>query len=72
MITQTLYKGRYGNERPSEAQIALLQKMAVKEDVIRNLSRKEAFELIRAIMIRFYEYKFEKKQRKPFEVYIKW
>ena len=71
MMEETLYKGRHADSKPTEAQIALLQKMAVKKSVIQSLTRQQAFELIRAIMVRFYTDKFER-QRKPFEVYIKW
>ena len=71
-MTETqIYKGKFGDQQPTERQLELLQRMGVKEDVIQSLTRQQAFELIRAIMVRFYTDRFEK-QRKPFEVYIKW
>ena len=69
--TQILYRGKYGDKQPTEAQIALLQKMAVKKSVIQSLTRQQAFELIRAIMVRFYTDRFEK-QRKPKWGVLKW
>ena len=72
MMTQTLYKGKYADSRPTAEQIALLQKMNVKKEVIGSLDRAQAYELIRAIMVRFYDSKFQIKHQPKFEVYIKW
>lgn len=71
MMTQTLYKGRYPDQRPTQEQLELLRRMGVKEAIIQSLTRAEAYMLIRTIWTRYYQIKFEK-QRKPFEVYIKW
>ena len=71
MMAQTLYKGKFGDQRPTQEQLTLLRRMAIREDVIRNLSREEAYLLIKTILQRYYEARFER-QRKPFEVYIKW
>ncbi len=46
--TQVQYKGRYGSQRPTQEQLALLRRMHIREDVIRNLTRAQAFELINA------------------------
>lgn len=69
--TQVLYRGKYANERPSEAQLSLLRRMGVKEEIIRSLDRKGAFELIKAIMVRYYDLKFKQKVRSQ-EAYLKW
>ena len=72
MMTQTLYKGKYADSRPTAEQIALLQKMNVREEIIQSLDRKGAYELIRLIMARYYEAKFQEKHKPKFEVYIRW
>ena len=72
MMAQTLYKGKYANERPTESQLELLRKMNVREDVIRNLSREEAYLLIKTILQRYYEAKFQARHKPKIEVYIKW
>ena len=69
MQTQVLYRGKYANERPSEAQLSLLRRMGVKEEIIRSLDRKRAYELIRLIMAKYYE---EKTRRLNLRVTIKW
>ena len=71
MMTQTLYKGKYADSRPTAEQIALLQKMNVREEILQSLDRQGAYKLVYLIMARYYEAKFQK-QRKPFEVYIRW
>ena len=70
MMEQTLYKGRYADSKPTEAQLELLKKMNVRENVIQSLTREQAFKLIRAITIRYYTDKFQK-QRKTQGV-LKW
>ena len=60
MITQTLYKGRYADSKPTAAQIALLQKMGVRQPIIDALNRQEAFELIRKVLVRYYGAKAER------------
>ena len=70
-MTETqIYKGKFGDQQPTARQLELLQRMGVKEDVIQSLTRQQAFELIRAIMVRFYTDRFEK-QRKTQGV-LKW
>ena len=72
MTMQTqIYKGKFGDQRPTTEQLALMERMGVKKEVMGVLDRAQAYELIRAIMVRYYTDKFEK-QRKPFEVYIRW
>ena len=60
MITQTLYKGRYADSKPTAAQIDLLQKMGVRQPIIDALNRQEAFELIRKVLVRYYGAKAER------------
>lgn len=55
MMEKQVFKGKYANSRPTEAQIALLQKMGVRESVIQTLTRQSAYELIHSNVIRFYE-----------------
>ena len=71
MTTQTqIYKGKFGAEKPTESQLALLRKMNVREDVIRNLSRQEAFELIKKLMTKYYEE--QTRRRFNGRIIIKW
>ena len=61
MTEQTqIYKGRYGDERPSEAQLELLRKMNVRSEVIASLNRQEAFALIRKVLAQYYGAKAER------------
>ena len=60
MMEQTLYKGRYADSKPTAAQIALLQKMGVRQPIIDALNRQEAFELIRKVLVRYYGAKAER------------
>ena len=59
-------------QTPTESQLELLRKMNVREDVIRNLSREEAYLLIKTILQRYYEAKFKARHKPKIEVYIKW
>ena len=72
MMEETLYKGRHADLKPTAEQIALLQKMNVREEIIQSLDRKGAYELIRLIMARYYEAKFQAKHKPKFEVYVRW
>ena len=73
MTTQTqIYKGKFGAEKPTESQVAVLRKMNVREDVIQRLTRQEAYELIRAIMVRYYNDRFEKHHRPSLEIHVRW
>ena len=69
MQTQVLYRGKFGAEKPTESQLTLLRRMGVKEEIIRSLDRKGAYELIRLIMAKYYE---EKTRRLNLRVTIKW
>ena len=69
MMAQTLYKGKFGDQRPTQEQLSLLRRMGVKEEIIRSLDRKRAYELIRLIMAKYYE---EKTRRLNLRVTIKW
>ena len=71
MTTQAqIYKGRFPDQKPTESQLALLRKMNVREDVIRNLSRQEAFELIKKLMTKYYEE--QTRRRFNGRIIIKW
>ena len=72
MMEQTLYKGRYGDERPSVAQLELLKRMGVRAEIIQSLTRQEAYELIREIWTRYYQTKFEKQHKPKFELVVRW
>ena len=73
MTTQTqIYKGKFGAEKPTESQVAVLRKMNVREDVIQRLTRQEAYELIRGIMVRYYSDWFEKHHRPSLEIHVRW
>ena len=72
MEQQQVYKGRCGSERPTAQQQALLEKMGVRKEVIESLTRQQAFELIKTIMVRFYTDRFEKQHKPKIGVYIQW
>ena len=72
MQTQVLYRGKFGAEKPTQEQLTLLRRMAIREDVIRNLSREEAYLLIKTILQRYYEAKFQARHKPKIEVYIQW
>ena len=73
MTEQTqVYRGKYADSRPTAEQIALLQKMGVRKEIIESLTRQQAFELIRAIMVRYYTDRFEKQHKPKIGVYIQW
>jgi hypothetical protein len=69
--TQVLYRGKHADSRPTEPQIALLQKMGVRQPIIDSLNREQAFLLIRRLVTEYYEARFEK-QRKPQMGVLKW
>ena len=70
MMEQTLYKGRYGDERPSVAQLELLKKLGIRKEIIEVLDRQAAFELIHKCITQYYE---EKVQRRfNGKIAIKW
>ena len=60
MMEQTLYKGRYGDERPSVAQLELLKKLGIRKEIIEVLDRQTAFELIRKVLAQYYGAKAER------------
>lgn len=72
MMEQTLYKGRYGDERPSVAQLELLKKLGIRKEIIEVLDRQTAFELIRKCITQYYEAKFQARHKPKFEVYVRW
>lgn len=72
MMEQTLYKGRYGDERPSVAQLELLKKLGIRKEIIEVLDRQTAFELIRKCTTRYYESRFQARHKPKFEVYVRW
>ena len=73
MTTQAqIYKGRFPDQKPTESQLALLRKMNVREDVIQRLTRQEAYELIRGIMARYYNDRFEKHHKPKLEIHVRW
>jgi hypothetical protein len=41
------YRGRFGSQRPTQQQKAILERQGVRQDIIERLSREEAFQLIR-------------------------
>ena len=69
-MEQQVYKGKYGSERATAQQQALLEKMGIRKQVIVELNRAQAFLLIRQMIAKYYESKFEK-QRKTQGV-LKW
>ncbi len=72
MMEQTLYKGRHADSKPTEAQLMLLRRLGIKEEVIGALNREHAFLLIRQITIKYYETKFQARHKPKFEVYVRW
>jgi hypothetical protein len=45
--TQTsYYQGKFGDQRPTKRQLSLLEKLNIRQEVIRRLDRKTAFTLI--------------------------
>ena len=72
MMEQTLYKGRYGDERPSVAQLELLKKLGIRKEIIEVLDRQTAFELIRKCIKQYSEAKFQARHKPKFEVYVRW
>jgi hypothetical protein len=71
MMTQTLYRGRYPDQKPTQEQLELLKRMGVKAEIIQSLTRQEAFEFIKAIYQRYYDLKFKQKVRSQ-EAYLRW
>lgn len=67
--TQVLYRGKYGGQKPSSEQIALMERMGVKKEVIEVLDRQQAFLLIREIWQKYYE---EKAKRQLHDGWVKW
>ena len=41
------YQGKFGDQRPTQQQKAILERQGVRQDIIERLSREEAFQLIR-------------------------
>ena len=72
MEQQQVYKGKYGSERPTAQQLAMLRKMNVREDVIQRLTRQEAYELIRGIMARYYNDRFKMHHKPKLEIHVRW
>jgi hypothetical protein len=69
-MEQQVYKGKYGSERATAQQQALLEKMGVQQPIIDSLNREQAFQLIRQIMVKYYE----EQTRKRFngKIVVKW
>ena len=59
MMAQTLYKGKFADQKPTESQLEFLRRMGVKAEIIRSLDRKGAFELIRKYIVQYYDTKAE-------------
>ena len=57
--TQILYRGKFAAARPTAEQLALLERMGIKKEVIESLNRQEAFELIRKYIVQYYDTKAE-------------
>ena len=73
MTEQTqVYRGKYADSRPTAEQIALLQKMGVRKEIIEVLDRQTAFELIRKCVTRYCEARFQARHKPKFEVYVRW
>lgn len=70
MIEQTLYKGRHADSKPTEAQLMLLRRLGIKEEVIGALNREHAFLLIRQITIKYYEE--QSRRRFNGKIVLKW
>ena len=68
--TQILYRGKFGDQRPTQEQLTLLRRMGVKEQIIDALNREQAFQLIRQIMVKYYE----EQTRKRFngKIVVRW
>ena len=71
-MEQTLYKGRYADSKPTEAQLMLLKKLGIRKEIIEVLDRQTAFELIRKCITQYYEAKFQARHKPKFEVYVRW
>ena len=69
-MEQQVYKGKHGSERATAQQQALLEKMGVQQPIIDSLNREQAFQLIRQIMVKYYE----EQTRKRFngKIVVKW
>jgi hypothetical protein len=46
MLSADDYRGRFGSQRPTQEQRAILERQGVRQDVIVTLTRQQAFELI--------------------------
>ena len=69
-MEETLYKGRHGDLKPTEAQLMLLKKLGIRKEIIEVLDRQTAFELIRKCITQYYE---EKVQRRfNGKIAVKW
>lgn len=67
---QVLYRGKFAAARPTAEQLALLERMGIKKEVIESLNRQAAFELIRKCITQYYE---EKVQRRfNGKIAVKW
>ena len=71
-MEQQVYRGKYGSERATAQQQALLEKMGIRKQVIVELNRAQAFLLIRQMIAKYYESKFEKQHSPKIEAYLKW
>jgi hypothetical protein len=70
MMAQTLYKGKFGDQKPTESQLELLKKMGVKNEIVQSLDRVAAFELIKKLMTKYYEE--QTRRRFNGKIIIKW
>ena len=48
-----IYKGRYADSKPTEAQLMLLKKLGIRKEIIEVLDRQTAFELIRKVLAQY-------------------
>ena len=53
MLAMDDYRGKFGDQRPTQEQQEILRRQHVREDIIRRLSRQQAFELIQQNITRW-------------------
>jgi hypothetical protein len=53
------YEGRFGHQRPTQQQRAILARQGIRQDIIETLNREEAFELIKQGLKRWLQQKEE-------------
>ena len=66
------YQGTFGNQRPTSKQQEILQRQGVRQDIIKRLSREEAFQLIQAGIKRWLQQREQQAlQRKRYQHKLK-